>query len=244
LATASGFSGSILFQPIFYFTASIPLNVSIATGIATEAVGMTNGTATYLGMSRKYKEPTVSFHAVIRILPQMVVGILIGLIAFSEMPRNALRIGLGAVMVFIGIFQLSNQSTSSQHGSAENYKFLRKPVMLFYQLIAGAFSACTGTGVAELSQPMLEKGVLLTQVRANATAICLEAIADLIITMANLELGNLRFDVLIYTVCGVLVGGQIGPRLTRYVHGSLVRIVYCVTVIAIGVFYISTSLSF
>lgn len=85
---------------------------------------------------------------------------------------------------------------------------------------------------------------MLTQTRANATAICLEAIADIIITMANLELGNLRFDVLIYTVCGVLVGGQIGPRLTRYVHGSFVRLVYCATVIAIGAFYIITSFPF
>ena len=205
---------------------------------------MTNGTATYLAMSRKHQVPFVSFPAVLSALPQIVLGIIIGLIAFSRLPANGLRIGMGIVMVLIGIFQLKNYDTSSKHGSDQNYEFLRKPSILFYQFLSGASSACTGTGVAELSQPMLERGVLLTQARANATAICLEAIADLIITIANLELGNLRFDVLVYTISGVIVGGQIGPRLTRYIHGSLVRLAYCASVIVVGIFYIFESISF
>ena len=50
LASSSGFSGSVLFQPVFYFIAKVPLGQSIATGIATETIGMTTGALTYFMM--------------------------------------------------------------------------------------------------------------------------------------------------------------------------------------------------
>ena len=48
LANSSGFSGGVLFQPIFNLFLQLPIQASVATGIATETVGMTSGTIRYI----------------------------------------------------------------------------------------------------------------------------------------------------------------------------------------------------
>jgi uncharacterized membrane protein YfcA len=49
-ANASGFSGGVLFQPFFNFVLDLPMAQSIATGIATETVGMSSGAHRYVRM--------------------------------------------------------------------------------------------------------------------------------------------------------------------------------------------------
>ena len=130
-----------------------------------------------------------------------------------------MRFGVGFVISGIALYQLylagENKLGTNTHA---DLKILAKPVNRFYQFLAGAFLASTGTGVAEMHQPLFEEKAGLSILRANATAICIEAIADWVITLTNIKMGNLRYDILIFTLSGVLVGGggQIGPRIAKY----------------------------
>ncbi|HPJ43153.1 MAG TPA: sulfite exporter TauE/SafE family protein, partial [Spirochaetota bacterium] len=99
-------------------------------------------------------------------------------------------------------------------------------------------SASTGTGVCELSQPLLEKGLNVKTKRANATAILVEATADWIITILNLQAGLIMWELWIFTGSGVLIGGQIGPYVARFLPVRLIKIVFSVSVIIIGIFYL------
>jgi uncharacterized membrane protein YfcA len=56
-----------------------------------------------------------------------------------------------------------------------------------------------------------------------------------------MKLGNLRYDILVFTVAGVLVGGQIGPRIAKYIPPRITKIIFGVSVTAIGAIYIVTS---
>ncbi|NUT46196.1 MAG: hypothetical protein HOV94_02580, partial [Saccharothrix sp.] len=59
VANASGFSGAVLFQPFFAFVLGLPVHQSIATGVATETIGISSGSARYLVM-RKVDLPAVA----------------------------------------------------------------------------------------------------------------------------------------------------------------------------------------
>jgi uncharacterized membrane protein YfcA len=104
--------------------------------------------------------------------------------------------------------------------------------------LGGFFSASTGTGVCELSQPLLEKGLKLNTRRANATAILIEATADWIITILNLQAGLILWQLWIFTGSGVIIGGQIGPYISKYLPVRILKIVFSIAVIIIGIFYI------
>jgi uncharacterized membrane protein YfcA len=248
LASASGFSGSVLFQPVYYFIARVPLHQSIATGIATETVGMTTAALTYLTMNEKGHTkpaaPRIDVNAVKSILPFVLGGVFPGLIIFVYAPKDLLRFAVGVVVVSLSIYQIQLAKANSL-GFRHKADLSRLTSLRYriYQVLAGAFSASTGTGVAEMSQPMLEeKGGLLTHV-ANASAITLEALADMIITATNLKLDNLRFDILVFTVSGVIVGGQLGPRISRYLPAKSTKISFGICVLIIGVTYIVISLA-
>jgi uncharacterized membrane protein YfcA len=93
LATASGFSGSVLFQPVFYFILKIPLAQSIATGIATETIGMTNGAITYAMM--RDEKTSIDRKALRSVVPFVIAGVVAGIILFVYAPKPLLDSRLG-----------------------------------------------------------------------------------------------------------------------------------------------------
>jgi uncharacterized membrane protein YfcA len=229
-ATSSGFSGAVLFQPFFYFILKVPVASSIATGIATETIGMTGGAIGYARMG--YHEVSVWK----KLFPWAIAGVLVGYFFFVKLPPLPLKGLVGLSMVLVSIIQfVSLNKKLSDHFDSNAIKRW-SPLAL----IAGAFSATTGTGVAEMSQPLIEHVGQVPTKRANATAILLEASADWLITILNIKLGNIRYDILIFSVSGVLVGSQIGPRIAPYLPDKILKTIFAICVGLIGLFYIWT----
>jgi uncharacterized membrane protein YfcA len=226
-ATSSGFSGAVLFQPFFYFVLKIPVASSIATGIATETIGMS-------GAAYQYQKMKFHNYDVIKILlPWSIIGVIFGYYFFTKLPAPPLKGLVGLSMVGVSIVQFISLGWKSSNTNIQKLKRW-SPV----SLLAGAFSATTGTGVAELNQPLIEHIGKIPTKRANATAIFLEAISDILITILNLKFGNIRFDILVFSVSGVLIGSQIGPRLAPLLPDRILKIVFATGVGLIGIFYI------
>jgi uncharacterized membrane protein YfcA len=228
IANASGFSGSVLFQPFFNFVLRVPLSQSIAKGIATETIGMSSGAYRY------FKMGMVDWRAVLKVLPFVVVGVVSGIFVFIKL-QIGLRLIVGVVIFGIASYQLYLAWRGEREGKGQltsNFNRLR-------QYCAGVFSACTGTGVAEMHQPMLESVGLNTK-NANATAIMVEALADWGITVVNLSIGNLRYDILLFSVSGVMLGAQLGAIISPRLPSALLKCVFGLSVSAIGLIYVFT----
>ncbi len=70
IANASGFSGGVLFQPFFNFALRLPIGQSIATGVATETIGMSSGACRYFLMRKiDLAAAKAMLPAAIRIIP-------------------------------------------------------------------------------------------------------------------------------------------------------------------------------
>ncbi len=229
LCNASGFSGAVLFQPFFYFVLQTPIPQSIATGIATETIGMTSGTIRY-ALMRKH-----DFKNYLYFLPWILFGVALGILLFSKLPVLALRALVGIVMILVALTHLWSLRVAQQKGLPWRTSYLAP-----LSIIAGIFSATTGTGVAELAQPMSEHGRKMPNKMANANAIMLEASADWVITAVNLSLGNIRWDILVFSASGVLIGGQLGAHISTHIPDRILRTVFCVCIALIGLFYLWT----
>ena len=231
LANSSGFSGGVLFQPIYNLVMNIPIQNAVATGIATESVGMTSGALRYLWY--KMAELPIFFTMIMLTIP----GVVIGNHALMVVNADLLKLILGIIILGIASMQLYNAITRS-FGTRENipiediYRFMWIPPL------GGFFSATTGSGICELAQPVLEKGMGIKTKRANATAILLEATADWVITILNLHAGLIIWELWIFTGTGVIIGGQIGPYVSRFMPDRLVKIVFSISIAVIGIFYI------
>lgn len=235
IANASGFSGGVLFQPFFNFVLDLPIGQSIATGIATETIGMSSGAHRYARMRQ------IDARAAWKVLPAVLAGVAAGIFVFVQMPRDVLRLTVGTVVGTIAAYQLYlawHRRFGTRH-QADRAALGRRRWVSF---LAGSASACTGTGVAEIHQPLLEHHGGLATRRANATAIFIEALADWSITLVNLSLGNLRFDILVFSAAGVLIGAQIGAHVSPHLPDRLLKTVFALCVLGIGTIYVVTSL--
>ena len=236
LANSSGFSGGVLFQPIYHLVLNIPIQNAIATGIATETIGMTSGTLRYLYY--KMVELPVGFVILMLVIP----GIVVGNHALLVLDGDFLRLLLGIVMFSIASMQLYN-AIRRRFGTRKNVPIEDMYGYMWVPPLAGFSSATTGIGMAEISQPMLERGLKIKTKRANATAIFVEASGDWIITILNLYAGLILWELWIFTGSGVIIGGQLGSYVSRYVPDRLVKIVFSIAVLIIAVFYIHLGVS-
>lgn len=231
LANSSGFSGGVLFQPIYNLVLQIPVQNSVATGIATETVGMTSGALRYLWY--KMVELPIGFTMIMLTVP----GVVLGNYALLIINGNLLKLILGLVLIFLAFLQLFS-AIRNTYGTKENIPIEDIYPFMWIPPLGGFFSASTGTGIAELSQPVLEKGLKIKTRRANATAILLEATGDWIITILNLHAGLIMLNIWVFAASGVIIGGQIGPYISRYLPEKILKIVFSIAIIIIGVFYI------
>ena len=231
IANASGFSGSVLFQPIFNFFLQLPIDNSIATGIATETVGMSSGAYRY------HKMKKVNMKVVIAVLPFVVIGIISGLFVFTTVSKLALKFLVGIVIFLIASRQLYMTIK-------DRYPNKRKSLTssIPKQFFAGLASASTGTGMAEIHQPIFEHDVGIETKEANASAIMVEALGNWLISLFNLSIGNVNYEVLMFSVPGVLIGAQLGAVMSNYVSHRVTKIIFGVCVSLIGLVYIFTSL--
>ena len=73
-----------MFQPVFYFILKVPLAQSIATGIATETIGMTNGAVTYAMM--RDEKTSIDRKALRSVVPFVIAGVVVGIFFFVYAP--------------------------------------------------------------------------------------------------------------------------------------------------------------
>jgi len=231
LANSSGFSGGVLFQPIYNLFLNIPIQTAVATGIATETIGMTSGALRYIYY--KMVELPVGFTMVMLTIP----GVVLGNHALLVINGDLLKLVLGFIIIFIASMQFIN-ALRKFYGVKENIPVEDIYLFMWIPPVGGFFSAATGTGVCEISQPFLERGLNVQTKRANATAILVEALADWVITILNLQAGLIMWELWIFTGSGVLIGGQLGPYFARFLPVRFIKIVFSISVIIIGIFYI------
>jgi hypothetical protein len=231
VANASGFSGSVLFQPIFNFFLQVPIDSSIATGIATETIGMSSGAYRYHKMGK------VDMKVVVSVLPFVVIGIISGLFVFTIIPKLALRFLVGIIIFSIASRQLYMAIKNKYPTKKKNLSS-----SILKQFFAGLASASTGTGMAEIHQPIFEYEVGLETKKANASAIMVESLGNWLISIFNLSIGNINYEILMFSVPGVLIGAQLGAVMSDYVSDRITKIIFGVCVLLIGTLYICTSL--
>ncbi|MCP4137802.1 MAG: sulfite exporter TauE/SafE family protein [bacterium] len=231
LANSSGFSGGVLFQPIYNIFMDIPIQNAVATGIATETVGMTSGALRYIWY--RMVELPVGFTMIMLTIP----GVVVGNHALMVINADLLKLILGLIILGLATMQLFNAIKKS-FGQRENIPIEDIYGYMWIPPIGGFFSAATGTGICELSQPVLEKGLNVKTKRANATAILVEATADWVITILNLHAGMIMVELLLFTGTGVIIGGQIGPLISKYLPERLIKVIFSIAIMIIGVFYI------
>jgi len=235
-ATGSGFGGGIIFLPIFIYFLGMTVPESVGTGMVTELVGMSSAMVGYI--RQRQIEYGMAFPMIMLTIPGVIIGLHLAMVTNEAV----LKVFFGLVVMGCAVwtfFSMARKKYGNREGlgTEEIYAFSWVP------FLGGLSSGLSSVGTAETIFPVLERVYKLNVHRAVATTVMVEGIAGYVATSINIWEGQIRWDVAIFTMTGVLCGGQLGPLLNKFAPEAVLKILFSVFVMLTGAKMIYDNLS-
>lgn len=240
VAMAAGVEGATFFTPMFILALGLPADIAIGTGLITEIFGFASGVSAYA--RRRLIDYRFGKQLLWVTLPLALVGAwLTGIV-----PPEALKVLLGLGLLAIAVTFLlpdkleerarSDSDTVQEHvtilktadGDEIRYRVCNIRTGRFFAGVGALFIGMISTGQGELNGYFFLKRCRLPAPVAIATSVFVVAITALVASVSHVvkfvtaggDTLTTVLNLVMFTVPGVLIGGQIGPWVASRISQS------------------------
>lgn len=235
VASCVGIGGGILWMPFLILVMRIPPDSAVLTSLVIQTVGMGSGSFAYMRQRR------VDLHLAFFLFLVTLPGIVTGAWLTSVMAPNHLELVLGILTLFTALLFVSASQKYLDEGSDKVP--VKKAVRYSWMVALGAVaSGMLSVSIGEWLIPLMRNKMSLRMRTAVATSIvtifgtCLAGTA-IHFSMAK----HAEFAILVYAVPGVLIGGQLGPRILEKTNDRRLKEVFIFLLTLIGIHLIYNS---
>ncbi len=241
IANGAGIGGATFFSPLFVIALGLEPKIAIGTALLTEVFGFASGVTAH------YRARTIDWSVVRMLLvaavPMAVIGSLVGGLAPERLLKAILGVGLliiafsfvrhrphGAEDESIargeGVVEPSlERLIVSRDGHEYRYHVCRRTEGRLFAGAGGAFVGLISTGLGELNTYALLQRCRVPSRVTVATSVVVVAVTALAASLTHLvdfmNGGGQEIDTVVrlavFTVPGVIIGGQLGPQLSKRV---------------------------
>lgn len=236
IAMASGVGGATFFSPIFILALGLPPEIAIGTGLMTEVFGFASG---LFGYSRKRLiDFRLGLALITATIPMALLGSWLANLIAADLLKTILGTGLFAIaMSFLRTPHLedvarNDKAISDEYGgekaetcltTAEGericYTVCNKREGAFIAGVGGLFIGLISTGLGELNGYFLLQRCRVPSKISVATSVFVVAVTALTAATGHFvqfvqtggEALRTVLSLVIFTIPGVIIGGQIGP---------------------------------
>jgi len=229
VVTITGIGGGVFWMPFLMLVLGVPPDVAVPTALAIQVAGIGSGTVRYLWI-KKVDVPLGLLCAGMAV-PMVVVGSYLS----QRLPSHVLEVALGLVTIGISLFFISGDDWFTDERRTRVQP--REAVGFGVVPLASSFvSGLLSVGVGDFIVPIMVKRFKLSMDVAVGTAVFVMTIVAVIGAASHLAFGG-RFDipVLLWSVPGVIIGGQIGPGLAGRIDDRSLREVFIFLLLLIGI---------
>lgn len=215
VANATAIGGGFLFMPLFIFVYQLAPPLALKLSIATQAFGMTSGA---LSWGRNYIDKHAFILASIASITGVWFATYLWIVPSSLIKPLFAIISLGVFFALIVEMRLKG---SSEHTAA---KFSVNRVSVFFVLSAfagGLVTAWTAIGVGEVVALYLLFFYRLRLDIAIGTGVAVLAVSSIAGFIFHTDLGGIPWDLLLFTVPGVILGGRYGVKVAKYLESTV-----------------------
>lgn len=248
VANGIGVGGATFFSPLFVLALGLDTKVAIGAALVTEVFGFASG------LTAHARNRTIDWHAarhlMIGAVPAAVLGSLVG----GAVSATALKLILGVGLLGVALAFLRHRDNKAEDaairrgegvvkpyterrlvtrdGEKFTYKECRRRETPWFAAVGGLFVGLISTGLGELNAYALVKRCRIPTRITVSTSVAVVAVAALAAGLTHLvgfiQEGGDAIDTVVslvtFTIPGVIIGGQLGPQLTKRVRGeSLMR---------------------
>lgn len=239
VAMASGVEGATFFTPLFILALGLPPEIAIGTGLITEVFGFSSGLYAYA--RRKLIDYRLSLKLLMATVPMALLGTWLGGVIAPEILKTILGMGLFAIAISFlrtpepaEIQELDRQITATTTPETGTTCLItRNGEKIYYRVcnqleggiisgIGGLFIGMISTGLGEMNGYFLLQRCKVPSRVAVASSVFVVATTALTASVGHfvrfVEMGGQTLDtvlsLVVFTVPGVILGGQIGPLIT------------------------------
>ncbi|MCF8226123.1 MAG: sulfite exporter TauE/SafE family protein [Bacteroidales bacterium] len=264
IAMSSGIGGAVFFSPLFILVLRLEPQMAIGSALITELFGFSSGLIAYL------RARLIDFKLAFNILMFSVPAAIIGTIYADLFPDIVLKAIFATGLLFIGtqLFTSWRKEERKKHeslnikefetnyeseltdssGRVFRYTVCNKNMGRLFAGIGGAFVGMISVGLAELQEYQLVARCKVPTPVAVATSVFVVVITVLVASAGHFYefamqgeavIGQV-LNIVVFTIPGVIIGGQIGPRLQKILPEDLMKVTISALFFIIGIFMLIT----
>ena len=261
---SSGIGGAVFFSPLFMIGLKLEPRIAIGAALATELFGFSSGLIAY------YRAKLVDFRLAVNLLLFSVPAALLGTIYSDLAPPLVLKAIFAVGLIFIGYQLFSSwrkeereereaafkkefasefeSELTDSSGNIYRYTICNKPMGRSFAAIGGAFVGMISVGLAELQEYHLVARCKVPTPVAVATSIFVVVITVLVASVGHFcafakegsEVLSQVVSIVMFTAPGVVIGGQIGPKLQKIIPEDKMKVGISFVFLIIGMFMLYT----
>ncbi len=265
IAMSSGIGGAVFFSPIFILLLKLEPRIAIGSALITEFFGFSSGLFAY--WKKKLIDFKLASQLLLFSIPASVLGVYYSDALPSVVLKGIFAVGI--IFIGTQLFSSLKQEEKEKAdkdiaeefdkkyesylidslGNEFRYTVCNKNMGRSFAFVGGAFVGMISVGLAELQDYHLIARCRVPSPVAVATSIFVVVITVLIASVGHFyeftfhtrpEVLNQVLSVIIYTVPGVIIGGQIGPALQTRLNPDVVKIGVSTLFILVGLFMLFT----
>ena len=264
IAMSTGIGGAVFFSPLFMIGLGLEPKIAIGTALTTELFGFSSGLYSY------WKAKLIDFKLGLNLLLFSIPFAILGTIYGDLIAPIILKaiFGVGIIIIGFQLFtswreevkeklegshkkepeESHESSLTDAEGNVYNYTICKKNLGRLFAAIGGAFLGMISVGLAELQEyHLVVKCKVPTRV-AVATSIFIVVVTVLIASIGHFyefameggDVMNQVINLIIFTIPGVIIGGQIGPRLQKIVPAETMKVTISILFVLVGAFMLYT----
>lgn len=242
IAMAAGVGGATFFSPLFILALGLPPEVAIGTGLITEVFGFASGLTAYA--RKRLIDYRLGLSLLVAAIPMALIGTIAIKWIDSTLLKVILGIGLFAVALSllrspetreIELFDSSIKKEfrgdkaetvlKSRDGEEFHYTVCNRTEGRLIAGIGGLFVGLISTGLGELNGYFLLRRCRVPSIVSIATSVFVVAGTALAASVGHIlrfaqadgEVLNTVLSIVIFTVPGVILGGQLGSKLASVI---------------------------
>ncbi len=265
IAMASGIGGAVFFSPLFILALKLEPSVAIGTALITELFGFSSGLIAY--WRRRLIDFKLGRDLLLFSVPAAIVGSLTAE-AFPAVVLKTI-FAVGIIFIGSQLYSSLKREEREKldqgiEGGAQRdcesilvdrsgkeycYTVRRKDQGRLFAAIGGAFLGAISVGLAELQEYHLMVRCRVPSPVAVATSIFVVVVSVLLAslghfyhfaTSADSQILAQVSSIVMFTIPGVIVGGQIGPLVQARVSPDVTKGAIAFLFVAVGIFMLTT----
>ncbi len=238
-AMASGVEGATFFTPLFILALGLPADIAIGTGLITEVFGFASGLFAYT--RKRLIDFKLGIALLIVTVPMALIGTWLTAYVPSDILKTILGVGLLAVAAsflrspepkdivraddaieeeYGG--EKSETCLTTREGEAICYTVCNRAEGRLIAGVGGLFIGMISTGLGELNGYFLLQRCRVPSRVAVASSVFVVAVTALVASTGHFvkfvqsggETLNTVLSLVIFTIPGVIIGGQLGPLIS------------------------------